>query len=324
MDYYKIYKEEYNESLKRVRAELIEIFKQAKQSKKIFLKTFNKINIDFHNEGNLIIDEFTDENLTSCYDLFINRRGEYDRNLSEDEVISLIFENEIKSEVAKLGKLDYKAVIRKLAHHRAISLIQLHFTNNSKYYELVYEQEKFDYFFKEGFEIKDIETSEEYAEMHKIKYPERLIESKQSESNNINTKIDTNTRKNNVDLNREDEKIIANIKNFSNKEKQVLLAVLLDSIGTNSQNDMTDSEQLYGQLPISEYLRILAITKDIINYESFYKAVCSISVYQELKKNTNLIKRNEVDLFLSELNRKLEDLKIKQFQKFLFKFLKRK
>jgi hypothetical protein len=326
MDYLQIYKEEYNTSLVRTRAELIENFKLAKTNKRNFLTTYNKMNEVLYNKGNSMLVEFTDENLNSCYNLFVNRRREYDKNLSEDEVISLVFENEIKNEIAKLGKLDYEAVIKKLANHRATSLIQLHFSNNSKYYELVFEQEKFDLFFKKGFENIDFETSEEYAEMHKIEYPERLIVSKTAESNNNNTNKSkkTDTSMTNDVLNKEDKKIKANIINFSNKEKHVLLAVLLDSVGTNSQNDETESEQLYGKLPISEYLRLLAITKDIINYEPFYKAVNSISVYQELKKNTNLVKRSDVDTFLSELNNKLEELKINKFQKFLHKFLKRK
>ena len=70
-------------------------------------------------------------------------------------------------------------------------------------------------------------------------------------------------------------------------------------------------------------MRILAIIKDIITYESFYKLSSKIPLYTELKKKHALIKKNEKTIFLSELKDKLRELKITQFQSFLDKFLKK-
>lgn len=312
MDYLQIYKEEFNKITLEIRSELIDDFKLARKKQKNFLKLFNGITQELFERDSLLKTEIKNNNLSSYHDLFINRKGEYNNSLSDDEVLSLIFENEIKDENEKLKNIDYVTLIKKIAKQQAVKLIHNHFSINNEYYKLVYSHEKYQYFFKPEFENVNFETSKEYLEMWKLEYGN-------SQTNQIITK--QTKVKNSQDFNKEDIKYQAKIEAFSIKEKHFLLVVLFDSIGSNNLNNK-ESKKKYDDLPLSEYLRILALIKDIIPYEVYYKSIANVSIYTELKKKYNLINKNEEDVFVNELNRKLNDLNITKFQKFLFEFLK--
>ena len=316
MDYLQIYNEQFDDTWQKIKVDTISKLKLLKKNKKNFNKSFNKITNDLYKRRNQIIDDIRSTNLKTCLDLFENRHTEYDKNLTEDEVVSMIINNDIQQEFYELGNKGYELFVRKLAELKSITRTQIHFTNYFGYYSLIYDLNKYEYFFAKKFKNIHFEDSPEFKEMLILKRGEKLVGSK-------DLKVLKTTKKENDSKNKEDEKFMALIKNFSNKEKHFILAVLLDSIGSNNKNNEIEDQKTYDNLPLSEYLRILAIIKDIITYESFYKLSSKIPLYTELKKKHALIKKNEKTIFLSELKDKLRELKITQFQSFLDKFLKK-
>ena len=316
MDYLQIYNEQFNSTWKEEKDQTIKAFKLAKENNKNFNTVFNKINASQYQKQKKMVADFNERNQLSCYDLFEKRYQEYDNELPRDEIISLALKNEVKNEFVVLGNKEYDLFIRKLAKQQSVFEIQNHFSNYRDYYELIYKQGKYEYFHAKNFENYNYDTSKEYIEMAEITDAKNPI---------VPSTLITKTTENKTveNYNSEDQRTIAKIENFSNKEKHLLLIVLFHSIGSNNQNSNNVSEKVYQDLPLSEYLRILAITKDLINYEPFYKDLSVVSLYQQLKKKYDLIKKNESDLFLSDLRQKLNDLRIKEFQKYLFEFLKK-
>lgn len=313
MDYLQIYKKQYNSTWERVKLETIVKFKYVKNNNKNFDKIFENISTNLSQERRAVYAYFENNNLNSCFKLYDTRDSFVSKGLDPEEIVSLILNDEVKEEFFKLENEDYELFIKKLAIQQSIADIQFHFKNYKEYYELVCEQEKYENFFPKDFETIGFRDSKEFKEMYIKKHGVFKGASVQPRDKN----------KLNFDMNKEDEKYLAKINNFSKKEKFFLLAVLLDSVGSNNQNIEKENEVTYGNLPLPEYLRILAITKDIITLESFYKVSAKISLYTELKKKNKLVTKNESTLFLDDLNYKLKDLKIVKFQKFLYEFLKK-
>lgn len=315
MDYLQIYKEEYDKVFEKKKKQAMKIFKVAKDNDDNYKRFFDEMNNNLKEEKKSIIEDFENRNLKKLFEIFEQRYEYLNNNLSPDVIINKIFEKKILSEYKELGFTNYKQFIEEIAALKSIEDIRRHFYNNFDYYKLIYELDKYEYFYLNNNNY--YKSSKEYNEMKDIKYPDR-----HPDFNNTELKESVDAKKN-IDLNKEDQKIIAEISLFTKEEKLIMLATLLDSVGSNNQKDNEKNERIYGVLPLSEYMRILAITKDLINYETFYKAVGKVSIYQELNKKTKIVNPREIEVFLLELNKKLEHLNISKFQVFIYKFLKR-
>lgn len=316
MDYLQIYNDQFDATWAQIKSKTIDDFKTARKNKKNFNTLFNNIISNLYAEQEKIIEYFNNHTLNSCYKLFEKRHSLYDANLEQQEVISLILQNEVIEEHLSLEKSNYENFIKKIGKHQAISKIGNHLGNYYEYYKLIYNQDKYENFYAKDFEDIGFENSSEYIEMLNEEYPNRAKESVKLIGTHT-TEGYLNNEKNIAEMNKEDIRYQAKIASFSTKQKHFLLAVLFDSIGSNNED-----KGKYGVLPLSEYVRIIAIVKDIMPLEVFYKSIANISIYTELKKKQKLVKKNEKDIFINELNNKLNDLNIITFQKFFNAFLR--
>jgi hypothetical protein len=225
--------------------------------------------------------------------------------------MTFISKFKILGEFEKLGNTNYVQFVKEIANYKSLETVSFHFYNHQNYYKLLFDLGKYEYFYAKNFEPNDYESSLEYNTMLDLKYPDRKNKRKPIINEAHKTIIE--------DLSREETRYIARIDKFTLKEKYFLLAVLHNSIGSNNKDG--EVEYQYEKLPIGEYLRVIAITKDLINNDIFYKDLGKISIYTELKKKHKLINKNDYDVFIFEINKKLKDLKLPYFKKFLQEFL---
>lgn len=173
MDYIKIYNNQFEATWEHIKSKTIDDLKAAKKNKKNFNTLFNNITSSLYDEQKKIIENFKENNLKSCFELFDKRHSFYDSNLERNEVIALILQNEVEEAYLKLNKSDYDEFIKQIAKQQSIQNIFTHFNNYWNYYELIYLQGKFQYFYAKDFENISYETSKEYVEMLDIQYPNR-------------------------------------------------------------------------------------------------------------------------------------------------------
>ncbi|MGJ8667538.1 MAG: hypothetical protein ACSHW7_14300 [Patiriisocius sp.] len=223
MDYLKIYEVEFTQTLDTFKKETIKSFKLTKKSKGSFQKLYEKICKDLNESNKTIMLEFQKNDWIVYYDIFINRKKEYDRSLTNDEIIKLIFENEIKSKHSELKNIEFITLIKKLANHQAIILLLDHFSRNSVHYEMIYEFDKYQYFYKNHDDNLSHTTKLFYQKLVKLKKIEKSEIPKPPTTKKINNDLthDLSTR----------EIISAE---FDKKERAVLFNLLTNRLKTNA------------------------------------------------------------------------------------------
>lgn len=97
------------------------------------------------------------------------------------------------------------------------------------------------------------------------------------------------------------------VKQFTPNEKKFILYALFE-LTKCAKSSIRESK-----IPLTEFLKILAITKEVYDMDILYKIAGSCSYYNDIAKGDNLIKKNDKVRFLSNLAIKLDELNIKKF-----------
>jgi hypothetical protein len=187
MDYYKIYKDQYDRSLETILNDTIEKLKLAKANKANFNTEFNAIKKELSEKPKEIPNQFKNDNLLECSELFSKRYSLIDDAEPEEEKISIVLNNQILKEYKKRSDSDYDQFIIKLANLEAFKKIISRFSMHRNYFDLIYFTEKYDYLTDNYFDKEEAQISKEIAEMKDIKYPKEIekINPKPSQSDSI-------------------------------------------------------------------------------------------------------------------------------------------
>lgn len=159
------YTEEYNSAKKDLKDKTIIAFKLAKKEHKNFNTFLNKTIENLYALQKRHIDDFNTDNLKASYYLFENRYKEYNNDLSSDEIIELILDNEISIQLVPLGGKVLNNFIKNLAKQQAVFDIQNHLNNYREYYKLIFKHGTYDYFYDQNFKKYNFKYSEEYTAM---------------------------------------------------------------------------------------------------------------------------------------------------------------
>tara|TARA_R110002049_G_C9170440_1_gene561896 strand:- start:4471 stop:5403 length:933 start_codon:yes stop_codon:yes gene_type:complete len=290
MDYLQIYNNQFDATWADIKSKTKADLKAAKKNKRNFNTLFNNITSTLYDEQKKIIENFKENNLKSCFELFEKRHSYYNSNLERKEVIALILQNEVKEEYLRLGKSDYVEFVEQLANQQSIYNIQRHLNNYLRYYELIYVQDRYEYFYAKDFENSDYETSKEYIEMLDIQHPERTSEPSlfnliEAEHNKISKE---KFKKNNSIISTRER--ICN--EYDTKERAVLLYLLKNRL----KNEQIDSTEL---------IKLILIIGSTEKFEIFDVGNASNSyLYNQARKGYSVFK-------LAERKERLSSLKIK-------------
>ncbi|MFC4633359.1 hypothetical protein ACFO3O_05545 [Dokdonia ponticola] len=187
MDYYKIYKDQYDRSLETILNDTIEKLKLAKSNKANFNTEFNAIKKELSEKPKEIHSQFKNDDLLECSELFSKRYSLIDEAEPEDEKISIVLNNQVLKEYKKRSNsdYDYDEFIIKLAKLDATNKINSHFSMDRNYFELIYFTGKYHYLNDNYFDKERSQISKEIAKMNDIKYPKEIekINPKPSQSN---------------------------------------------------------------------------------------------------------------------------------------------
>lgn len=294
MDYLRIYNDQYNFVFDKIKAETIDKLKVAKKNKKNFTKSFNKIINDLYEKRNQIHKKIEDSNLNTCLNLFDSRYDEYDNNLPDNEVILLIFSNEILDEYNKLGHKNYELFIKDLAELNSTTQTQIHFRNYFGYYELVFDQEKYSFFYGKKFENLNYENSSEYKEMLDFKYPERIKNRvKQKEIRSLESK---NNSKINISIKNKPSIISTRDRlkdDFNTKERAILIDLLKNRLDIKSIDTTL----------IIKLALIIGATDKFEIFEN--KKASEIYLYKQVLLGFEVFKKSERDGKIANLKNKL-------------------
>jgi len=176
MDYYKIYKDQYDRSLETILNNTIEKLKLAKSNKANFNTEFNAIKKELSEKPKEIHNQFKNDDLLECSELFSKRYSLIDEAEPEDEKISIVLNNQVLKEYKKRSNSDYDEFIIKLAKLDATNKINSHFSFDRNYFELIYFTGKYHYLSDNYFDKERSQISKEIDEMNTIKHPKEIKE----------------------------------------------------------------------------------------------------------------------------------------------------
>jgi hypothetical protein len=292
MDYLQIYKEEFKRTFEEIKSQTIDEFKIAKTDHGNFNTFFTKLINKLYEEEMEITKYFFKSKYKTCFNLVKNRKELFDQKLKEDEVISLIFDQIIEKEFTELGLKNNEQFIKKIARYKCIEEVGKHFNSHNAYYELIYGQERYDYFYAVDFENNDYESSKEYIEMlelehpgsTKIKYPEINNEQKASNPMLSQEKVDT-------DITTKER--LSN--EFDTKERAILIYLFKNRLDLKS-------------IDTTVLIKLILIIGSTSKFEIFEVTNASDSyLYKQVIKGYTVFKRSEQKNKIAFLKVKLEN-----------------
>ncbi|MFC0604589.1 hypothetical protein [Winogradskyella pulchriflava] len=276
MDEIILYKNHYKAIKIKAKHIIIALFKKHSSDRRPFNFFYPKIIERVDKYRDTFYSKLYSTKYVDAYEFFERRGMHY--KASKDEVITLIFQNDIAPLFENFPTKKYESFIIAMARKEAIHNLFLHLDNFYDYYRLVYETESFQYIYLKGFDNLDFRDSKEYHDMLDIKYPNRM-----NSQANIEMKLP-----------KEDD----NSKTSSSKNDK-------DSEIQNKLNDFTDDERMIiGYLIYENYLKS---KKRSITFNKFLLLVKIIGGYEELsifyqKTNSNTLykKGNEGPKYFAE------------------------
>ncbi|KAB1067605.1 hypothetical protein F6U93_09985 [Tamlana haliotis] len=294
MDYLKIYKEQYNYTWEAIKNNTLEALKLAKSNKSNFDTEFKNVLKGLNESQTKIIEEFKKTGLYSCYEIFEKRYSLIDNDLAFDEIISFVLSNQIKNEFIKQQNLDYELFIKKLAEQQSIDLTENHFRNYIQYYEFIYATGKLEYFYAKNFDRIGYQSSEEFKDMLKIRYPE----STQNGGAILNV-IEQDSDENSVSNKNKAPFDVVNTKDrikneFNIKERAILLHLLKNRLNLK-------------EIVSTELIKLVLIIGSTDKFEIFNKEAHKSYLYKQVHKGYSVFKETEAKDKITSLKVKLEN-----------------
>ncbi|MBD0833755.1 hypothetical protein [Aestuariibaculum sediminum] len=294
MKYQQVYQYTYDRTTDAAKRLLIRYFKKSKERH----RPFNKINNDFLRWLTPYRETKYEKGLkTFEYEAFSQFNKRYTLYQGEPSKIhQWALEEEVKQAYLGRNYKTYNAFIKDLAINDALNEVSRHYHNYYSYYQLIYEQDKYQYFYLKEFDNKSYESSDEYKEMIVVKYPYKAKEFKASIEDDNNEKESLNEDVNqNVSIT---ESVIAD---FKDDERMLVLSVLYDLV----------SKPNHGvQLP--EFIRACKIVGLYEDLSVFNDKIQQSTIYQMAYRGIDYTSNKKLQLEkINSVLSKLESLKLK-------------
>lgn len=306
MDYHNSYNAYYQRAFTISKQMVLAKMKKAKAKKRPFLTVHNKITQEIYEYYKV---KFSNRLITDCseaYNIFQKKHEYYDG--TEQEVVSWILEDEVRFSFKKdNSNLKYRAFIIDLAVEACLKDINRHFSSYKDYYELIYEFDKYEYFYFKDFNGISFNSSEEFKELMELKYPHKEIErqkalTKGEEVVVISTDQESSRKDRNNNV--ESDASLELFSNFTDDEKFLLINLLY--------ND----KQL--EIGIVEYMKIIRIVGSYNDVSIFNDSPKNSTPYSKVNKGLDYYTSvdNKKKLLKSTKN-KLQALKLKALKPIL-------
>lgn len=272
---------------------LIDQFKEFNHKKRPFIAAFNSITTGLQEKEKSL--ELQINNIhPGAFELFNKSFHLYEGQ--ENEKIENVLKNEVSAFFQKDDKLDkYPEFIQTISEQKCIADNCRHLRNNSNYFEHVYKLGKYDYFYLID-EKRNLENSDEFVEMNKKLFPNNYSTTNQEEIVAITPQEPKS---------KEEIKYSEIIKTITAHERKFMLHVLFELTKPSEDKEL--------EIPLTDFLKILVITRQTCDLELFVKAPNFCGYYNEIRKGTKSIKRAEKSIFLSQLGDKLDKLQLNTF-----------
>ncbi|MBU2901566.1 hypothetical protein [Maribacter dokdonensis] len=297
MDYYKIYLKHWQNVIDEKTLQAIDYFKKSKESNRPFLYVLKIFIEQTRKQLNTEVLLPLKKEYPEIFSIFNNRA-----ELAENEQILSVLSNDIKDQYIKDGHnlSGYERIIEKLARYEALNEIVRNLSNHYQYLDLVYKTDMWENFQLEDFD-KGYLNDNRYAKMKQFAYP----------SNEKNKQLSPTPVETNKSTPAKSETQIQYqncMKAFTENEKKFILYVLAE-FHKGEKSILQDKE-----LPFTEFLMALEITKSVYDEKIFYAPPNSISYYTSIRRGIKLAPSGKSKMFLNSLNKKLDSLNFKQLQ----------
>jgi hypothetical protein len=302
MDYIKIFSHFYEKTITVSKRIIISEFKRNKTEKRTYNTIFNEVNSRLNNYRQEKFTNNLNDKATHAYHVFKNRYTYYQGD--EKDVITLVLEREVLEAFNNSSYTSFNYFIIDLAIEQSLTEISRHFTNFYDYYELIYEYDRYEYFYLKDFEGYNYRSSSEYKVMSDEKHPDRVKQNIEINKSNFYT-VQNNKNEVPDDIFSKEEWYNDRIKDFTEDERMIIISVFYESIKKNKEKG----------IPLTELLRLIRIVGGFVDNSVFYgeakdnttysKANKGVEYYtgqSKLKKiNSTIFKLDKLDLnFISE------------------------
>ncbi|WP_159019838.1 hypothetical protein [Algibacter sp. L3A6] len=313
MEYHKVYNHFYNKTFTATKRIIISKFKKAKAKKRPFHTTSNGM---LRSLSTCRIEKFENvlkDRAADAYHIF-KKRYEYVDG-EPKEVIKQILEEEVLEAFVSSQGYTFTKFIADIAIADCLDEIRRHYSNYISYYQVIYEQDKYGYFYLKDFQGGGYESSSEYNEMLDVKYPYRIDERKEAE------RVEKSKRKGGKpalsikdknELSIEEIDAVDIINSFSDGERALLFAIFHDE---NKKNNLTE-------IPLTELIRFTKITGSYEDLSIFKKNVKNSTFYSMANKGISYYTATQGQKELIEDTKaKLQKLKVPFMVRLLSKLL---
>lgn len=290
MEFNEIYNDFYNKTYLDTEQEIKKELIKAKSESRSFTSILNEINkkLEKHISVNEII---TNVKLSHLDKIFQENLVEYSENNIALSLKKHVYPEFLKINVAELAtNYSFKNFLYSLGSIKALKVVALVFSNNSKLFEMMFILNDFS-----GFEIKEYHMILNYTplfkELHNRLYPQEESIAK--------------AKKNQTSISDIDPKFTL----LNNDEKIVLLNIIYNTFLKNNNIDNTP------KIDLTDFARVIYLTQDCIELNIFDKNYASKTFYKKLNEgiiySDSLDKRSKL---ITDLLEKIEILNLKSIK----------
>ncbi|MFC0604937.1 hypothetical protein [Winogradskyella pulchriflava] len=275
MDCLKTYNHFYKKAQDVSKRMIIAKMRQAKLKNRPFSTIHNNITRDLHHYINDNYTNNLETNFNEAYSMFQKKHTYYDG--TESDRIKWILEDEVKKAFEKNHVSSYAAFISDLAVEASLNMALNHYYNYRDYYQLVYDLNKYEFFFFKDFVGISFKDSEYFKNMIDDKYPQKAKEREQKMKMlapqspiKKETKDITDKSKSEKELS-----IMELLDSFSDDEKFLIIHIINILISKSSPLQLTDLMKL---------VRIVGTYDDLA---IFLKSAKGVTAYTKVSKGVD-------------------------------------
>ncbi|WP_282050235.1 hypothetical protein [Maribacter aquivivus] len=298
MDYHRIYIDHIISNFEELKALVFEVLNKGKKSHHAFDTTFDEILDSFFPKKNQLKKKIRINGLDMAIHEFDNWQKKY--------VFSKGLELAINIDLHEfyLTNINFKGIFTEENFEEFLK--DFAFINTVTMFTKVLYDKKL--VLIEFYKSNDMTTlSDEDISLTEA-IPEELPQIiKDPEASVTTNKIESNIEKNTQEKSIEQILITNNIKKFKTKEKIILLHILYEF--TKGDDGIINLDSL----SLTDFLKIIAITKDICDITLFESRAGVVSYYNNISTGVNKYNKNQLIKILNQISDKLEVMKITKF-----------
>lgn len=278
MDYAELYSYTYENTVLISKRFIVSIFKTSKNKNRAFDFILEKILQGFSKYTNEKFAPSLEKYEKDACEIFADRFSLYSGNRLD--VIQCVLEEEAKEAFSGEKYASYNNFIRDLAIIDSLRQVTIHLAGNSNYYRLIYEQDRYDYFyFQDLIDIK-YESSLEYNEMMDKKDPNRIKERKTLSKVKDSSKSAKEDSGISIPDHEDWSKII---QDFNDDERALIINVFYEELNKRSSHI---------EITLTQLTKLMKIAGEFSDLSIFYEKSVSNTFYHKVNKGVDYYKGN--------------------------------